>query len=249
MIKRIVREIRQRPAYKWHRVSGILAAVFFLILATSGVALNHAETLKLDQKYLDSEWLLGWYGIEPSLESVNFPAADGRWLTGTGASLYLDGKPIAPTNENPVGIAEANGVLVVATRNEIFLFTPEGALIERGSASLAPSPIKRLGVTKSGLVAIEAPGGVFVSDTDLLEWKPSRAAATWSRSAAAPAPIHKMVEKAENGKALSLERVLFDLHSGRLFGGWGHYVMDGVALLLLVLVGTGLYMSFARRRT
>jgi uncharacterized iron-regulated membrane protein len=40
---------------------------------------------------------------------------------------------------------------------------------------------------------------------------------------------------------LPLERVILDLHSGRIVGDWGVYVVDGAALLFLALVITGMW--------
>ena len=48
--------------------------------------------------------------------------------------------------------------------------------------------------------------------------------------------------QAYRGSGLSLERVILDLHSGRIVGQWGVYVVDGAALLFLALVITGLWM-------
>lgn len=40
---------------------------------------------------------------------------------------------------------------------------------------------------------------------------------------------------------LSWDRVLLDLHTGRILGDWGIYVMDGAAIILLILTFTGMY--------
>ncbi len=247
MIKRIVNEIRQRPPYKWHRHIGTLAAIFFVFLAVTGVAINHADALKLDQRHLASDWLLDWYGIDPETDSVSFAIVDGRRLTGTGASLYLDARRVATTDDMPVGLAEANGVLAIATANEILLLTPDGNLLERSAANLIPGPIEKLGITAKGQAIAKTPVGIFLADRNLLAWKPSQATATWSQATAVPAQLLEKIGKAERRRMLTLERVFLDLHSGRLFGSWGPYFMDGVALLLLVLVGTGLYMRFSKR--
>ncbi|PCJ56888.1 MAG: hypothetical protein COA65_10030 [Rhodospirillaceae bacterium] len=247
MIKRIVNEIRKRPPYKWHRHIGTLAAVFFVFLAVTGVAINHADALKLDQRHLASDWLLDWYGIEPETDSVSFATAGGHWLTGTRASVYLDARRVATTTEMPVGIAETNGVLAVATGNEILLLTPDGDLIERIAGNFIPGPIEKLGITAKGQAIAKTPTGMFLADRNLLTWKPSQATAIWSQATAAPAQLLEGVGKAERRRMLNLERVLLDLHSGRLFGRLGPYLMDGVALLLLALVGTGFYMRFLKR--
>ena len=247
MIKRIVNEIRQRPPYKWHRHIGTLAAIFFVFLAVTGVAINHADALKLDQRHLASDWLLDWYGIEPETDSVSFAIADGRWLTGTRIGLYLDVRHVATTDGMPVGIAEANGVLAVATKNEMLLLTPDGNVLERSAGNFIPGPIEKLGITAKGQAIAKTPDAMFLADRNLLVWELSQATATWSQASDAPAQLLEEIGSAERRRMLTLERVLFDLHSGRLFGSWGPYFMDGVALLLLVLVGTGLYMRFSKR--
>lgn len=52
-----------RPFYRWHRRIGIISAVFFLILAITGLILNHNVGLNLNKTYLSSEWLHNWYGL------------------------------------------------------------------------------------------------------------------------------------------------------------------------------------------
>lgn len=247
MIKRIIKEVRRRPAYKWHRYTGILAAIFFVFLSITGIALNHISALKLDRQYLSSDWLLDWYGIEPKVDGVNFSLTDGRWLTGTATGLYLDARFVVTINSKPVGIAEISDALVIATKNEILLLTPDGTLIERGAGADLPKPIHKLGTTTDGFAIAGTAAGKFVSGHGLLEWKSSETTANWSKAAKAPISLLEKIGRAERKRMLSMERVLFDLHSGRLFGSWGPYFMDGIALLLLVLVGTGLYMSFSKR--
>ena len=48
------------------------------------------------------------------------------------------------------------------------------------------------------------------------------------------------------GHGLPLERVLLDLHSGRILGKWGVWLIDVVAILLFVLAITGSWMWFQR---
>ena len=48
---------------------------------------------------------------------------------------------------------------------------------------------------------------------------------------------------------LSLDRLLLDLHSGRLFGKTGVYLMDAAAIGLLLLSITGLIVWLRRRKS
>ena len=42
----------------WHRGMGALAALFLLMLAVTGILLNHTLDLKLAERHLDWPWLL-----------------------------------------------------------------------------------------------------------------------------------------------------------------------------------------------
>ena len=53
---------------------------------------------------------------------------------------------------------------------------------------------------------------------------------------------------AYRGKGLKLERVILDLHSGRIFGEYGVYLMDAAAIALLWLSLSGLWVWNSRRR-
>ena len=49
------------------------------------------------------------------------------------------------------------------------------------------------------------------------------------------------------GSGLPVERVLLDLHSGRIFGKPGVYVVDAAAILFLVLAASGVWLWGKRR--
>ena len=47
---------------------------------------------------------------------------------------------------------------------------------------------------------------------------------------------------------ISWQRLMQDLHSGRWFGGWGVWMMDIAAVILLLLAVSGLWMWWGKRR-
>src|SRR5947199_9342795 len=72
---------------RWHARIGFAAMLFFLILAVSGLALNHGQGLGLDGRFVHAEWLARWYGIKSDPPRQVFRsghhvliAANGRWL-------------------------------------------------------------------------------------------------------------------------------------------------------------------------
>ena len=59
-------------AFLWHRRIGLLALVLVIILAITGIMLNHTEKLNLDNTFINNSLLLSWYGIEPEEEPISF---------------------------------------------------------------------------------------------------------------------------------------------------------------------------------
>ncbi|MCB1676365.1 MAG: PepSY domain-containing protein, partial [Halioglobus sp.] len=66
----------------------------------------------------------------------------------------------------------------------------------------------------------------------------------------APAPLQPVIRDALPGRAqwLSWERLLLDLHSGRLAGRAGVWLADAIGVLLCALVLSGIAMWWLHRR-
>ena len=77
---------------------------------------------------------------------------------------------------------------------------------------------------------------------------PKEAMIEWARAASQPAALAATLAEVYRGSGVSYERVLLDLHSGRLFGRGGEFVVDAAALCLLSLALTGSYMFFKFKR-
>jgi uncharacterized iron-regulated membrane protein len=82
-----------------------------------------------------------------------------------------------------------------------------------------------------------------------LKWaETDRLEADWSQ-AQTPAPqLRAALAQAWRGTGLSLERVLLDIHSGRILGAWGIWLVDAAAVLFLVLAASGVWL-WSRRRS
>ncbi len=245
------RRSRLRSPYLWHRWLGLAAAIPLFIAALTGLALNHTEDLGLDQRHLDQDWLLDWYGIRPPGEALGFPL-EGRWLTWLGGQLFLDRHPVDDSERPPVGavLSESAGLLVVALPDALRLYTPEGERVEELPAGVAlPGHPLRLGITADGAIVLETGEGRFVADEALLQWSPATGQAVqWSGGAPPPPALAQALERAWRGQGLPLERVVLDLHSGRILGGAGVLIMDAAAVLVLLLAPTGVYLWIRARR-
>ncbi len=237
-----------RSMYIWHRYIGLSAAVLVLILATTGLMLNHTEKLQLDSHYVNNNWLLDQYGIHAPSNIRSYPLSD-RWLSQWGERLFLGPIDIGESDEKLLGVLFYNGMLVMALKSEIWLLTPAGELIEKlGPNEGIPPAINAIGVTHNGQIAVMAADGIYSADQDLSTWQNTPdAITTWVESKKLPAALRQRLLKKYRGHGLSLERIILDLHSGRIFGQYGIYVMDTAAVLMLFLATSGSWIWLIRQ--
>ena len=130
------------------------------------------------------------------------------------------------------------------------MLTPDGELIERiGAVYGLPAPVSALGLCGAEL-CLQSSDKTYLADVQQLSWQQTEVAATWSQSQVLPAALHAELTSQSLGSGLDLERVMLDLHSGRLFGNLGVWLVDLAALGLLLLSLSGFWMWYqqARRR-
>jgi hypothetical protein len=228
-----------------HRWLGITALAFVLLLATTGIALNHGDAWRLDERYLDWGWVLAAYGMNAPAPDASF-ADGGHRATLLGGRLYFNGVEIARDVASLAGVVYAGEIVVVAVDTEAFLLTPDGALVERmaldGRLSAAIEALGRAGQR----VVLSSGGKLWRFDAALanVEPWPESAAADVRWSAATPVAADQLaaIRDLYRGRGVSVERLLADLHSGRIFTRLGALVMDAVGVLLILLALTGLVL-------
>jgi len=233
-----------KSLYIWHRYAGVIAALFTLILAMTGIALNHTERLKLDASYVESDWLLDWYGINTPTAQHAYPLGE-QWLIHVGDSLYLDEQRIEGNYTQPVGALSFPHFIAVAVAGNILLLTYEGEVIERlGGMQGVPSGMDKIGLMTDGRIVIQAAHGYYLTDRDFLKWQEQEhiADVDWSLPVVAPAVWQTRIAQLYRSNELPMERVMLDLHSGRLFGKWGPLLMDAAAILLMFLAMSGTWI-------
>lgn len=226
---------------RWHRRLGVVAALFLVLLAFTGFALNHVTALQLDRLVIRSPQVLGWYGVELPGQIDGF-AVDQRWLSRVGEGLFLDRVQVATCSSRLVGAVRFGEELAVACAQELLLFTADGLLVDRIDATYRlPVPLDALGVTGGQLVLRasgrelrvepEAPAFVALADTTAVDW---------ARPQPLPAALVKALAPFAAGDEITLERLVLDLHSGRLLGIHGVWLMDAAALAMVLLALSGL---------
>ncbi|MGH8613777.1 MAG: PepSY domain-containing protein [Gammaproteobacteria bacterium] len=232
----------------WHRTVGVVSALFVALLAVTGLLLNHSPGLQLSKRYVQIPLLLDLYHIELPEETLSFQV-DDAWVSQVGARLYLNSIQVADFADRLIGTAKLDNTIIIGVPHQLLFLNTEGHLVEKlGDADGVPAGMRRLGVTASGELAIEAAHGTYIADLERLAWRHTdAAAANWSQAAPLPPAFRERLARAYRGAGLPLERVLLDVHSGRFLGTWGVYLVDAMAVLFLVLAASGFWMWIGRK--
>ena len=228
---------------KWHKKIGIFAVLFLIFLTVSGIFLNHSETFGLNRNFVQAEWLLDIYNIQPPSKPVSYQV-DALRATQVGTRLYVNQQEIANPIEKLLGIVKLSDYYVVAYDHQLLLITTDAQKIELLSGTEGvPSGMKRIGIDNQQQIVIEAAHGFYIVDLDVLQWdEQDHYSATWSEPSPLPDALETELLRLYRGSGLSIERILLDFHSGRIVGSWGVYFVDIIALLLLFIAMTGIWM-------
>lgn len=237
-----------KSIYIWHRYLGLAAALFVILLSATGLALNHTHELALDSHHVAAPYLLDWYGIHAPREMTSFTAGPAT-ITAVGNRVYWNLAPIPQASTPLIGAVEFAGLVVIGSAGQLLLLTPEGELVERldGTAGV-PAGMQAIGLTPGGALAVHGAHGYYRTDENFLDWHETDSLdARWARASTPSPGLRSALREQWRGTGLTLERVLLDIHSGRILGGWGVYLVDLAAVLFLLLALSGLWL-WSRRR-
>ena len=242
---------RPHPTTRWHRVLGIVSAAVVIVTTLTGLLLNHSDGLALPRRHPDSVIIDHLYRQRAPALNDSFATARG-WVTQIGTKIYLDSRPLAEHDAPLVGAIALTDTLFVAYSDLLVEYGPQTAVQESFSALDGMQlPIKRIGIgSRDGVLIVDTTAGLLKFDPVAASLVPisENAEPLWSTRAVLPAELTQDLIHAERGAGISYERFLLDLHSGRLFGRYGPWVVDAAALCLLILTLTGTYMWFKFKR-
>ncbi|MDO3386650.1 PepSY domain-containing protein [Gilvimarinus sp. SDUM040013] len=234
--------------WRWHRRLGLLAAILLLLVAVTGIQLNHIETLNWDNRPVQSEWLLQLYGVvRPPIKSIQ--SQDVWYSDIDDGAVYRNGERLASCAGGMVGVAPAQSWQVVACTSELLLVTNEGQLIERiGHSAGAPDKIQAI-ATCEGQFCLKSDNRWYGFDLNTLALEDEFSGLVSALPVAEPPKaLQAHLQSLQSAVGITWERVVLDLHSGRLLGGV--WVMDfaAIGLILLSLSGIWLWASGASKR-
>jgi len=225
---------------------GAFVALFVLMLASTGVMLNHTTDWELDQRYLTWDWLLEHYGIANVQADTSY-LLDQKTISQFGSQVFVDAIPVAQVHRPILGGITLEDLIVLATDSGLILLSPEGEFIERmGSTADIPPMIQNIGVFHGDPV-IQTRDGIWRSNFMLDQWeRVSLQGVGWSAPAQMPSSVEKELAEYFHGKGITVERLVLDIHNGHILGRYGVWLIDIVGGLLLILSLTGLWI-WARR--
>jgi hypothetical protein len=240
---------------RWHRYLGLTVILFVILLSVTGILLNHTEELQLDKRYVQSEWILNWYGIQtPKIDAAFLlETKNGKsWLSAINHKLYINQTIIVGDYDNLRGaVAMSDGFIVVLVGEKILLLMPNGELVEELSPLQGlPVGITALGLTEKQQLQVQTANGLYQPDNEFLNWeklpnntKPNQV--RWILPQSLPEKFRQTITTQVYTQILPIERLLLDLHSGRLLSV---YLMDAVAILFIILAITGFFLWLRRWR-
>ena len=232
----IIRHLRQ-----WHRHLGIITAFFLILLSITGIGLNHTERLALSQQPINNEWLLDHYGIKAPTDIRYY---QNKQASITHNHVWLGEKLLLESNEPVVSLAKFQTLWLVVSRSQLSLYNDQGDLVDQLNNSLGlPNNIKGLSVTSNHII-LNTQTGYYQSDENLLEWRPINTfiEPKWLLPEKASLQEIDQATLRYRSQFLTLERVILDTHSGRIFGDVGVIFMDLIAISLILLSISGIYI-------
>ncbi|MCG2634017.1 MAG: PepSY domain-containing protein [Gammaproteobacteria bacterium] len=227
-----------------HKQVGIWLLVWVVWMVASGLMMNHAPALGLAEINVRPA-LLTVGQRQPPPERETTYQLGGTLITQLDRSLYRDDQILDQCEEALVGAVALPDFGVVACGGRLLLLSNAGEIVEVTSASdLGLGSITAVAVDEGGRLLIRSPRGAQRADADLLSFTPVTGLADWVQPVELPEVLRAKLLAQQGG--ISWARWLSDLHSGRLFGRYGPLVVDGLALLLLLVSVTG-YLLHRRR--
>ncbi|MCE7997613.1 MAG: PepSY domain-containing protein [Rhodobiaceae bacterium] len=232
----------------WHRRLGLTAAAFVLLLSVTGLLLNHASSLDLDNRKVENSWILNWYGVVGVDETARAFDVGGLSISWAGGWLFLDEKPLIGGTMELKGAVTLSQLIILATPREFLLFTDKGELVERFPAVEFGAEIQSIGSADDRL-AVRAGEELFSSNSEVSSWsrfEAGSATISWSTSVPLTEAFVPAMDAHLRGEGLPLYRIVLDLHSGNFFGELGRWMMDAAAVLLLILSVSGIWIWWPR---
>lgn len=233
--------------WRWHQRLGVASAVILVVIAVTGIALNHTASLKLASRWVQQEWLLTYYGLPLPARPQSIAIEHGRWL------VDAEGKDLP---YSVVSHACQGEMLALFTREHwhILLCTQELQLLDLdwqtietiGNTLGFPAPVSAARQCSSEL-QVKSSEGWLQFDVESLRISPVSETCDKPIDGALAQALPEHILLPISG-GLNWQTLMQDIHSGRVFGVVGVWVYDVAAVFLLLLSLSGFWLWYRRGR-
>lgn len=233
-----------------HRWLGLAALLFVLLLSVTGIALNHSSDWGLDRRYVSWEWAARALGMRAPEPSASF-ADNARRVTQLGTRIYFDGRELGVEAGELRGLVIIEPLAIVAAEDSIVLLTMNGEIVEHiDLAGGLPGAIARVGRADQRFV-LESDGDWFVSDADITAFTAAPRGqvpdVAWSVESEPTREQVADLKALYRGRILTVERLLIEIHSGRILASGGPLLLDAVGIVFILLSLSGLVVWLSGR--
>ena len=239
---------RLHPVTRWHRLLGIVSTAVVLLTITTGLVLNHSDLWDLSKRRVRSAAVQYLYGHSNAPLSASYRIGRG-WVTQIGSRVFLDQVEILQHPALFVGAVEIDDAILIAFEDGMVELDEGLNVVERyGALDGLKPPVKRIGSSEDNAF-VEAGAGVMRFDATAAAFVAiERSAPRWQAASPLPDEISTQLVSNYRGPGVSYEKLLIDLHSGRLFGAAGVVIVDAAAICMLILAVSGVYLWFKFKR-
>lgn len=238
---------RLRSLFWWHRTAGLLAALFVLFVAITGVLLNHVDDWRLNERRLGLATLATWYGVVAPPVQGPYSVA-GRSVALLPPRLYIGEQTVVGDYRQLHGVAELDGLALAAVDGGVLLIDPNDGAADRLPLPAPGARIDRLIRSPSQTLRVATSDGELFELTESLDaWRVLPVSEGVALGAPELASGSDAFRDRYLADSLNWERVLADLHSGRALGASGTLVMDLAAVAMVFLATTGVLLWTRRR--
>jgi len=123
-----------KSVLKWHRYLGVVIALTVVVVAVTGILLNHTSAFGLDAYSISNKWLLRMYGAEAPQNWTGFKLDERSWVLQIDDQLLVNEAPLVEAQSSLVGAVHRDEFYLVATQNQVYLFDQAKELVEVMSA-------------------------------------------------------------------------------------------------------------------
>ena len=221
----IDKAMRRKAIARWHRRFAIFISIWLILLAFSGLLINHANDWGLDSRPLAKPLQKWVYGVEMQGTDLCEP------LTQEGIAC----EQLFARLQLPVG------VLLLGVR-DLSLLDDSGQLVEKMNVRQFGLASLQAALREGSRIYLRGSNKVVLTTPDLLEGKVLD-------NATAAELDGKNWQLAKSGaESISWERFILDIHAARFLGPVATVFNDLMAALILILAISGLWLYWVKGR-